>query len=111
QRSGERRIDHPVSGTRQIEPLSPSRDAQAEVKYSSASRPCWRRLVTTVKIRSTKRLPLLLCVPNDFRRHSTARRNGRSASLLVGSTPSSRTKVHSETSCLSRLPHVRRVLS
>src|SRR5262245_22233356 len=98
-------------GSRKIGSLPPLRDAQAEVKYSSTSRPCCRRLVTTVKILSTNRLPLSLCVPNDFRRQSTARRKGRSALLLVGSTPSSRTKVHNETSCLSRFSQVRRVLA
>src|SRR3989304_3640504 len=39
------------------------------------------------------------------------RRNPRSALLLVGSTPSTRTNVHSATSSLRMFSHVRRVLS
>jgi hypothetical protein len=66
-----------------------------EDKFIS-KRICCRRLVTTVKIRSTNRPPLEFCVPKDLRRQITARRNGRSALFLVGSTLSSRTKVHSE---------------
>src|SRR5262249_21627822 len=67
--------------------------AQTVVRYPSTSSPCCRKVVTTVKMRSTNRLPLSLCVPNDFLRQITARRSGLSALLLVGSTPSTRTKV------------------
>ena len=81
--SGAKRNDHPESGARQIELLLPIRDEQTEVRYSSTSHPCWRKLATAVKIRSTNRLPLSLCVPNDFRRHSTARLNGISALVLL----------------------------
>ena len=83
-------------GSRQQALGCPRAARHAAVRYSSTSLPWGRRLVIAVNIRSTNRLPLSLCVPNDFRLHITARRNGLSALLLVGSTHSSRTKVHIE---------------
>lgn len=59
---------------RLLQASSPSPAPQALVGYSSTSRPCWRKLVTAVNIRSTNRLPVALCVPKDFFRHNTARR-------------------------------------
>ena len=47
-------------------------------------------------VRSTQRLPLSLSVPLEHLRHITAKRKALSARLLVGSTPDSRRKTHSE---------------
>ena len=52
----------------------------------------------TVKTRSTKRKPFSLWQPNEIFRHKTRVRMVRSAWLLVGSTPSLRTNVHSDSS-------------
>src|SRR5208337_1646550 len=72
----------------------PSRWAgQQRDRYSSTLRFCWRQVATTVRIRSTNRLPDSLSVPPLVLRYSTACRSDRSASLLVGSIPSTRTKV------------------
>lgn len=70
-----------------------------------------RKVVTTVNIRSTKRLPASLCVPNDVRRHITARRSARSARLFVGSTPSTRTNVQSASPSERICRHVPLVLA
>src|SRR5947207_13995319 len=55
-------------------------------------------------MRSTKRQPASLRQPNERRRHNTAGRKARSAALLVGSTPGTRTNVQSAGSkaCNSR---------
>ncbi len=75
-------------------------------RYSNTLLPCCLSVVITVKIRSTNRLPDSLCVPNDFRRHKTARRNARSAWLFVGSTPSIWLNVHSDNSSFRILEQV-----
>src|SRR4051812_31395338 len=61
-------------------------------------------------MRSTNRLPATLCVPNDCRRHSTARRSARSAEVFVGSTPRTRTNVHNAASTARMCRHVPLVL-
>jgi transposase len=48
-----------------------------------------------VSSRSTNRLPASLSDPKLHFRHSTAGRKARSATLLLGSTPSTHAKVHS----------------
>src|SRR3954467_7994999 len=67
----------------------------AATRNSNTGRPCWRHDATTVNSRSAKRLPAWLSEPKLPLRHSTAGRRARSDTLLVGSTPSSRAKVHS----------------
>jgi len=63
--------------------------------------------VTTVNRRATKTLPAALWVPQLRRHHHTARRNARSAALLVGATPSVVTNVHSAASTLRMLARKR----
>jgi len=67
--------------------------------------------VTAVKIRSTNWLPVVLLVLSDLRRHSTALRSGRSAALLVGSTPGTFTNDQSAASTFRMLRQVRSVFS
>ncbi|EAU67066.1 hypothetical protein STIAU_4175 [Stigmatella aurantiaca DW4/3-1] len=55
---------------------------------------CSRSVVTTVRIRSTKRLPSGDCVPKLVFLYMTAWRMVRSPKLLVGSSPSTWTNVH-----------------
>src|SRR5262245_40379646 len=57
--------------------------------------PCCRQVCTTVSTRSTNRLPCGLSVPPLVLRHNTPCRSARSPALLVGSTPSTSTNVHS----------------
>ena len=85
--------------------------AQAAVRYAKTSRRCWRSVVTVVKMRSTNWLPAPLGVPKLRRRHNTARRDGRSALLFVGSTSASHTNVHRAASSFTRLRHVRWVFA
>ncbi len=61
-----------------------------------------RQVCTTVRMRSTKRQPTTLLQPKLRRRHNTARRTRRSMKLFVGSTPSTRAKVHNADSRFSR---------
>jgi hypothetical protein len=63
-------------------------------------RPCCRQVATTLKVRSTNRLPLSLSVPPLIRRQITANRNARSAELFVGSIPSILANVHRPSSTL-----------
>src|SRR5581483_6856720 len=67
----------------------------AATRKSSRRLPCCRQVATTVSSRSAKRLPASLSDPKLPLRHSTAGRTARSAPLFVGSTPSTRAKVHS----------------
>lgn len=64
-------------------------------RKSKTHRPCCRQVATTVNIRSANRLPALLSEPKLPLRHSTAGHSTRSATLFVGSTPSTRANVHS----------------
>ena len=66
----------------------------AATKKSNSDRPCCRQVATTVSNHSANRAPASLSVPKLPFRHSTAGRNARSATLLVGPTPSTRAKVH-----------------
>ncbi len=91
-----------LSGIKLSEAVWPMATLHAVVRNLNTSRPCWRRLSATVRIRSTNSLPVLLCVPKDFLRQRTARRSGRSAALLFGAGPGTRVKVQSEASKLSR---------
>src|SRR5207237_7889110 len=67
----------------------------AATRNSNSGRPCWRQEATTVRSRSANRLPASLSAPKLPLRHNTAGRRARSDTLLVGSTPSTRAKVHS----------------
>src|SRR3954452_5704489 len=66
----------------------------AATRNSNTGRPCWQHDATTVSRRSANRLPAALSDPKLPLRHSTTGRSARSATLLVGSTPSTRVKVH-----------------
>jgi len=67
----------------------------AATKKSSSRRACCRQVATTVSNRSANRLPASLSEPKLPFRHRTAGRRARSDTLLVGSTPTIRAKVHS----------------
>src|SRR6266851_9038136 len=67
----------------------------AQTRNSSIDRSCWRHDAAAVNSLAAKRLPASLSDPKLPLRHSTAGRNARSDTLLVGSTPSTRAKVHS----------------
>ena len=75
--------------------------APAATRNSSSGRPCWRQEATTVSSRSATGLPAWLSEPKLPLGHSTAGRRARSDTLLVGSTPSTRAKVHSPAHHLS----------
>src|SRR5690242_11656550 len=62
-------------------------------------------------MRSTNRLPVALSVPPLVFRHSTPWRTVRSATLLVGSTPSWRTNVHNRRSWVNNARQVAAVLA
>ena len=67
---------------------------------------CWRQVSITVSMVSTKRLPCALCVPKESLRQITACRNARSPALFVGSIPSQRTNVHSQSRCSYNSRHM-----
>ena len=54
---------HAVAGSRVNLSVWPRSGSTAHVRNSSTLRPCERQLATTVRIRSTKRLPRSLSVP------------------------------------------------
>jgi hypothetical protein len=68
----------------------------AATRNVNSGQPCWRHDATTVRSRSANRLPSSLSAPKLLFRHRTAGRRARSDPLLVGSTPSTRAKVHSD---------------
>src|SRR5262245_61391912 len=72
--------------------------------------PCCRQVCATVSTRSTNRLPAWLSVPPLVLRHNTPCRSARSPALLVGSTPSTSTNVHSRFPWASSSRHVPPVL-
>src|SRR5919199_1665542 len=74
--------------------LPRSAASTAAAKKSNSGCPCCRQVATTVNNRSANRLPASLSDPKLPLRQSTAGRRARSARLLVGSTPSTREKVH-----------------
>src|SRR3954470_9611778 len=80
------------------------------LRQSNTFLPCRRHVCTTVSTRSTNRLPCGLSVPPLVLRHNTPCRSARSALLLVGSTPSTATNVHSHCSWASSSLHVPSVL-
>src|SRR5207248_5084037 len=82
----------------------------AAVRNSKTLRCCCCNVVTTVIILSTKREPSALCVPKLPLRQSTPGRIDRSAALLVGSTPSTCTNVHSASRRFRMSWHVPAVL-
>src|SRR6516162_7925855 len=90
---------------------SPRRAAShAAVRYSKTLRCCCFKVVTTVIMLSTKREPSALCVPKLPLRQSTPGRIALSAILLVGSTPSTCTKVHNASRRFRMSRHVPAVL-
>ncbi len=66
----------------------------AATRKCSRCRPFWRQEATTVSSRSTNRLPASLSDPKPPLRHRTTGCKTRFATSLVGSTPSTRAKVH-----------------
>ncbi len=68
----------------------------ALIRYSKEFLDCLWQVSTTVRIVSTKRLPLALLVPNDSFRQITAGRKALSLTLFVGSTPSTSRNVHNQ---------------
>src|SRR6185369_16835983 len=71
---------------------------------------CCRQVGTTVSTHSTNRFPCGLSVPPLVLRHNTPCRSARSPALLVGSTPSTSTNVHSHFSWASSSRHIPAVL-
>jgi len=65
-----------------------SAPSPAATRKASSGRPCCRQVTATVSSRSANRLPASLSEPKLPSRHSTAGRKARSATLFVGSTPS-----------------------
>src|SRR5215472_14279396 len=89
----------------------PCRQASIQLlKKANTFLPCCRQVCTTVSTRCTKRLPCGLSVPPLVLRHNTPCRSARSPALLVGSTPSTATNVHSRPSWASSSWHVPAVL-
>ena len=78
-------VTQDVSGTRAVEARCLIA-ARASPRQLFDHAPCCRNVVTAVRIRPANREPDAPCVPEDFRRHNTARLSGRSALLLVGPT-------------------------
>jgi hypothetical protein len=70
----------------------------AATRKSNGRRSRCRQVATTVSSRSANRLPAALSAPKLPVRQRTAGRKARSATLLVGSTPSTRAKVHARAS-------------
>src|SRR4030095_4353601 len=68
----------------------------ASTKTLKVDWPSWRQVWRSDKVRSTHWLPWSLSVPLEPLRPITAKRQDRSARLLVGSTPCSARKTHSE---------------
>ena len=98
--------DIALPGSRLGARLPSSRVRQHAVRNSRTFRFCCRHVATTLSTRSTNRLPAGLSVPPLLFRHNTPWRNVRSGPLLVGSTPSTQTKVHMADSCFSSLRQV-----
>lgn len=91
--------------------MSASRARKHWVRNSKTLRPCGRHVVTTFRMRSTKRLPDALAVPPLIVRPNTARRHARSAALFLGSIPRTPRKVYRCSSSASNLRHVVAVFS
>src|SRR4051812_37930668 len=83
------------AGSREGGALRRTAASPAATKNANNGRPCCRQVATTVRSCSANRLPASLLEPILPLRHSTAGRRARSATLLVGSTPSTRAKIHS----------------
>src|SRR5215213_5333457 len=83
------------TGSREGGGLPRSAASSTATRKSTSDRPCCRQVAATASDRSAKRLPPSLSDPKLPLRHNTAGRKARSATLLVGSTPSTRAQVHS----------------
>lgn len=103
---GERRRCAQPPGSSDGTGPAPSQARSACSIQPRRSRPWRRQLSIAEKPRATNCCPRIERVGPLILRLSTTVRSACSAALLVGSTPGWRTKVHSETSCASRLAQV-----